>query len=566
MKKIYFLNLISTSIVTIFLFHNCSPMSGIKNNNSTEIAAMQNSNLLSQSSNQQDIFLHFQKKISIKNRDSKPLFFNGENSPFAPRGVNYVRLNSKNWHSLFDPQNYSPEKVQSDLIAIKNSGYNYVRVFLSSDYLDNGFGLKEPEVSEEYVNLVVDFLLRSQSLGLYVILTGQWLPKNYNRIANESSLSPQVEGENSVVLHPEYATALAQFYTDLLKKIKSSNEGLLNNIFAIDIFNEASIRVDLKPFSLKTGVIDWKGFKFDMQNLEARQQLIDQASVDWFNTVSLAIKKIDQDLLVTVSQFTPKAIGREGFDGVRWLSKSGQDPRYPLRTTILMKYSSIDFVDIHSYPESTSNFDEDLSSAQINKNISWSKPIVLGEFGAAKERFPQKNSAVNLIKSILSLSCNYNISGWGYWTWNTLEQKGPSFWTLAEEGGAFNGLLAPVSLNTICGNQTDLSSLNPPKSPVPIPPQPQPLPPTPSPFSEPPPTTQTQKPFVPVGEFKIWSMTSTWKGWAVFYSNGKSYCNYSSPESYSLLTGKDFNQNLAQIKVINWSIQEIANKNEGYCR
>jgi hypothetical protein len=164
----------------------------------------------------------------------------------VPRGANYTRLGSvtgsgDQYHLTFDPGNYDGNRAELALSAMQISGYNYVRVFLSSTFANQGFNRSVPGVDPVWLENVSDFLRRAIKHNIRVVLTGEWLPANYSSIAYAHGNLPHVTGVNSRLLSLDYAQATGQFWRDVLVGLKSLSPSLLSGIFSVDILNEGFV-------------------------------------------------------------------------------------------------------------------------------------------------------------------------------------------------------------------------------------------------------------------------------------------------------------------------------------
>lgn len=123
-------------------------------------------------------------------------------SNFVPRGVNYDVTGTPNgYHGLFDPcvngRTYPScygdgSQAEANLRYIHGSqsgavfSYNYVRIFLNSEYVNNGFTFTPGAdlaatgtISEAWLSNLADFLQRAKNNGLRVILAGEYAPANF---------------------------------------------------------------------------------------------------------------------------------------------------------------------------------------------------------------------------------------------------------------------------------------------------------------------------------------------------------------------------------------------------
>jgi hypothetical protein len=206
------------------------------------------------------------------------------------------------------------------------------------------------------------------------------------------------------------------------------------------------VSVQQEPFSLTSGIVSFSGVSYDMAIGNDRQQLVDIAGNIWLNTVTEAIKSIAPTILVTASLFSPNAVGHDGFDGVQ-IRPPNADDRYPLRPGSLIN-SLADYIDLHVY--SSTNTRAEFEGAGLTS----AKPLLLGETGAFKSNYPNPSSAAIGIQNLMIESVNYGFTGWGIWTWDTIEQL--SLWTLTEANNTMNNVLAPSVWPYVTPNKTSI--------------------------------------------------------------------------------------------------------------
>jgi hypothetical protein len=176
---------------------------------------------------------------------------------------------------------------------------------------------------------------------------------------------------------------------------------------------------------------------------------VDIAGNIWLNTVATAIKSVAPSILVSASLFSPNAVGHNGFDGVQPRPPKA-DERYPLRPASLVN-SLADYIDLHVYPVHT-NTRADFEAAGLSR----AKPLLLGETGAFKFVYPNASSGAIAIKNTMIESVNYGFTGWGIWTWDSVEQL--SLWTLTEANNAMNNVLAPSVWPYVTPNTTSTTT------------------------------------------------------------------------------------------------------------
>jgi hypothetical protein len=381
----------------------------------------------------------------------------GTNQVLAPRGVNWNRHQMRNlangqpewWYSTFDAGQYNAEEAQRVLTEISKSKYMYVRVFISGQDPDKGFGLSGPGLSATYIANIGDFLYRARNLGMYVVLTGQfeegqWLPKNYLSIANTSHVA-NTEGINQLMLNPGYVRALAQFYADLVRGLKALPDDPTSAILSIDIHNEMSVNKLFKPYSMSSGRYAFNGKSYDLASDDQRQSLIDDSTVQWINTIADSIRAVDSQILLGPSAFTIGATGNLGFHGAK-LSEGG-DGRAAIRPSAIAR-SSADYVDIHIYPYGPNyTLEGDLTRNEVGTSLG--KPLVMGEVGVFRKDYPNREAADRFLIPALASSCKFGFSAWAFWDWDSIDNKGGP-WAVIEENGAMNALFAPSAVPNLC--------------------------------------------------------------------------------------------------------------------
>lgn len=367
------------------------------------------------------------------------LYNRSTGAAFVPRGNNYIRV-VNDWHSTFTPSLYDSAAVESALTRMQSDRYNVVRVFL--DYIRIQGNLTQPGLDPAYMSKVFDFMTRARNHGIRVILTGSSVPSNYASIINAKAAPANVQAENLVYMHPGYIDAYKRFLTDLAKAVKS--HGHQSTLFSYDLWNEPFFATDRMPFSLGSGKVSpASGGTYDLSSGASRQALADASAAHWANQMTSAIKQVDALALVGVGVFTPRAVGRPGYDG----GAASPDPRLPLRLAVLAN-TSLDYVSMHAYPAGTSgSFYTDIATAEV-QSVNPTKPLLLGEFGAFKMFYPSVTQAAYALRDTQLISCGYRFSGWLAWTWDTYEQTG--IWNIQDQSGAINGILAPIVRANSC--------------------------------------------------------------------------------------------------------------------
>jgi hypothetical protein len=108
--------------------------------------------------------------------------------------------------------------------------------------------------------------------------------------------------------------------------------------------------------------------------------------------------------------------------------------------------STADFLDLHPYPGG------DLTLPQYIDNFGMAgmeeKPILMGEFGAARSSYATEAGAARALHDWQVESCGYGFDGWLLWTWDGEEQT--DFYNALTGEGLINQALAPASRPDPC--------------------------------------------------------------------------------------------------------------------
>jgi len=374
---------------------------------------------------------------------------------FVPQGINWVRLakSEDKWPANISfSEDFYPahsQEISSALQKMGKLGYNIVRVRIDAK------GITGPqervELNAKYINNLIDFIRVANQQGLYVLLTGQWMPDNYYQVANigpASKANDQATGINQLLLSKSLIHAFAQYESDLVRMIKANTPELVSGIFAFDLWNEQSFSAKDLPFSKVNGTfISDDGKKYDLSQPDSRQQLADDATIEWVNSVTSAIKDVEPEMLVTSSVFTPLEVKRKGYDGVYVSGSAWGDWRQPFRLKTL-ENTKLDYLQIHPYPHASDyQIGPDLESLEF-ATLRKAKPVIIGEFGAHKKDFPDIATASSTMKSFLLQACSRGMAGWLFWSWDTYQQNRKNdLWNMTDSNSAIAETLSPRDLN-----------------------------------------------------------------------------------------------------------------------
>jgi hypothetical protein len=378
-------------------------------------------------------------RIAIRKLNGFGEFYDRANgTKFVPRGSNYIRLGLQTnasggtqvYHSTFNVGRYDGGRADAALTRMATDGYTVVRVFLSQICVDACAGdPRTGSLRTAYIANLVDFLRRAKNHGLFVLLTGDWLPPNTTYISDLAGVRRDwFDDVNQLFLSPQGIVAQRHLWTDLVKALLRQ-DAPLDAIFAYELWNEANVLSDKAPFSLTTGrVTAANGQTYDMANAGDHKRIIDEGFVFLIDEVRAAIRDVDPTALVTMGFFhdTEPNPARRG------------DNRL-VRTRAVIEQSSADFVDIHPYPDDELTFPQFMQNYGIDGPVA--KPIIMGEFGASKRAYGSASQAAEALVSWQQQSCAYGIDGWLLWTWDTDEE--PGLWNALSGGGAIEQAAAP---------------------------------------------------------------------------------------------------------------------------
>lgn len=251
-----------------------------------------------------------------------------------------------------------------------------------------------PCLSPIYMDKVCRYLSAARKNGVYVILTFPWFPDSAAYYKIDKTKPENKPYHNASYFHPLYIEVKTRYLSDFGKTLKARNPDLLNAIFAYELENESHFCKDEFPFTLNDPYFPFITSSYDLRKPEEKQRLADDAIINWADLCVKAFRRHDKTALVAANVFTFHAVGRSS--PVSHFGEMPGDLRFPARPLALLK-SSIDFLDIHLY--ATADVEEsmktDLKSVEFSEVkkecLKKGKPLIMGEFGAFKDQFPDIN-------------------------------------------------------------------------------------------------------------------------------------------------------------------------------
>ena len=171
------------------------------------------------------------------------------------------------------------------------------------------------------------------------------------------------------------------------------------------------------------------GKVYDMSDNHQREKLADECTIFYHNRLVDAIKKFDNELLVSEGFFTINAVSErpDGLypNGMRW------DHRYPPTFPVLAR-TELDFIDMHSYrgdrlTSISQHIENDLKSMNFydkaTQEMLKEKPIIMGEFGSWKNVDLSVGSAAESVDKMRNYVLKKGFEGYLYWTFDTFSQS-----------------------------------------------------------------------------------------------------------------------------------------------
>lgn len=351
-------------------------------------------------------------------------FVDPQGRAFVPHGFNYIRLFPGRSHDTFDPEHYDAGAIDAALARWEKDGFNVVRVFLHAAPNVAGTLAKANRAGLEaaYLRNVADFLIRAQRHHVGVMLCTESFPAVAPYRARLQAVPPTISPFNAAYLAAGHLQAKAQYLGDIIAGLKAANPGCLGAVFAYDLQNEFCYQASA-PFTLTNGSVtaaNGRTYQLPAQ----RQQLADDSAIHFIDTMVAAVRRAQPGALVGASVFTFAAVGKTG-PGDFSLKKADWQNRYPFRPLAILR-SQASYLDLHFYSADARGFERDLLSVEFAEAKALAsqtgKPLLVGEFGVFKKRYPQPEPAAVWMQTLAQRFARENFAGWIYWTYDTHEQ------------------------------------------------------------------------------------------------------------------------------------------------
>jgi hypothetical protein len=308
-------------------------------------------------------------------------------------------------------------------------GYKLVRVFVSVA-TDDGIVSQQSgaTLDERYLANLKDFLAYARSSGISVVITTQWAPENYVRTDRNPVNS--IGGMNGLYLNPKILSANLRFFRDLAAAIRAAS--LDSAIYAFDLHNEGEFNSSEAPLNSNQWFRAPNGASYNLGTFGEKQRLMVDSVAHWIHWARESIRSQMPNVLITQSVFSPFLVRGSS--------------RVPFRLAAI-EAAAVDYLDAHVYAQNPDELDAELNGLGVGA-LTKNKRLVVGELGALQSK--SIPDSVKLVRAMFDKTCRSGFSAWMFWTWDSHEQT--NWHNLSQEGGALNGVFAPVSNQLSCNS------------------------------------------------------------------------------------------------------------------
>ncbi len=375
----------------------------------------------------------------------------GTHQKFVPRGAEYIRLApvTKGGRtvcsiSTFDvgtgPDAYNPHRAAQALAAMEHYGYNVVRVGFNASQSGQGPAQGPGQLNPAYWANVASFINIARSDNVRVEMVLMPLPSQYVPTPPTVPLpvADQRRNGNLYYLESAYLTAQQNYAHDVITTLKA-DEANMSDIFSFELQGETYFKSNVWPLDLNSGTVATVTGEYDMASATSRDDMMDESTLHWENTLAQAIHTDLPGSLVAV-----------GF--TQGLAAYPED-RIGRSESSLTSSSLVDYVDFHMYPI-FGTMSSQVAAIGVPA-ASVTKPIILGEFGEYLSRLPSASVAAVSRAAWEKATCNidgFRFSGWITWKWdNQPWEQYPALYNMTDDHYAMAEALDPASLGPSMG-------------------------------------------------------------------------------------------------------------------
>ncbi|MGA9597485.1 MAG: discoidin domain-containing protein [Acidimicrobiia bacterium] len=297
---------------------------------------------------------------------------------------------------------YNPDWVDEQLDGIAALDFNTVRVFLDMcmQCTSTSSGIRD-----DYLDHLADLLTRIEAHGLVVLPTSNDVPDpGYSE--RLPCCEPFGGYRNSLYLTSQGHQIASQYWTDLITGLEQRGAPT-HNILGWELANEQFVLRSVPPISLSEGTVTTAdGKTYDLTDDSAVAEMVTSNLRSYITDVGDTVRSLDPGALVTMGFFSsdqPDA------------GRIANDDRWVVPDDILAE-STLDFVDLHAYPGFGGRWDAIGAAFGLTGKTS-DFPVILGEFGAFEEAYPDAEDGAAAMARWQAASCDHGFSGWLLWFW-----------------------------------------------------------------------------------------------------------------------------------------------------
>lgn len=356
---------------------------------------------------------------------------------WVPRGFNHWRWTRTGPYLMdqtFRAGRNELDAAKEDLAAMGALGYNAVRIWANAcfDQATGCMGDPAGGLRREYLENIAEYLRAAREHGLQVMFTFDHLPDDGGYATATGRVCCDEWNGFNLDLTSEGVSDHERFWTDFVSGLMEVSAPL-DAIWAFQLRNEQFFEADQPPFGVLETVTTADGGTYDLTDPEQVHRMRENGLRHYADRMTAAIKAVDPTALVTMG-FFPSAEGPVTVPPDARLV----DPR-PLVD------SSLDFLDFHAYPGVGLDWEEAWANSLLDGVTS--KPVVLGEFGAFREAYPDPVDAAAVMIDYQARACSAGLDGYLYWTWSGL---GLYRETWGGDEGDIAHLLSPQAIPDPC--------------------------------------------------------------------------------------------------------------------
>ncbi len=377
-------------------------------------------------------------RIGIRLVNDQAEFFDKHSGEkFTPRGANYVFVpeNGAFTNTPLRVGTYDPQLTRQVFSHLKGLGYNSVRVFLDScsrgpNCIAN---VTKPGLNPAYLDNIADMMLAAREAGIYILFTSNDLPDDggYSAEANLGSGGDFAGYRNSFYLRPQAISATRRYWRDILTGLVERNAAF-EVVLGWQLLNEQWMFRDQPPLSLTNGLVETTTGSYDMGDPQQKQKMVSDGIIYYIAQMKAEILRHDPTALVTMGFFVPELVA----------------PDWYVETSSLLEKSELDFFDFHAYPGDLSLQAHVEAFGMLGYTA---KPIILGEYGAFRHLYAERDTAARVITNWVADSCELGFDGWLYWSYYPANAWiGDRTWGLVDGNDDFLELFSPHNQPDIC--------------------------------------------------------------------------------------------------------------------